>query len=178
MRGCNQQITSQGNRKRPELRLSVQNGIRFNGKSACVYFAYRVAGVCCLATQIRFRAPTYKLTMAARAGRLEGKVALVTRGGYGFGAGIVSKFIEEGAKVLIVDHSVSHGKEVAAEHSKGTAVFCRADPTKAEDWKKAVDTAVQTFGHLDIVVNHAGAVHRMMVRPTSNTANTALTSTT
>ena len=108
--------------------------------------------------------------MTTRPGRLEGKVALVTRGGYGFGAGIVSKFVEEGAKVLVVDHSVNNGKEVAEEQPKGTAVFCRADVTQEADWKRAVEKAVETFGHLDIIVNNAGAVHRMMVRPPSSRA--------
>lgn len=100
-------------------------------------------------------------------GRLEGKVALVTSGGYGFGAGIVENFIEEGARVLVVDHSISHGQEVAQSQPKSTAVFCHADITKTEDWKRAVDHAVQCFGKLDVVVNNVGAVHRMMVVPTA-----------
>lgn len=102
--------------------------------------------------------------MATHRGRLEGKVALVSRGGYGFGAGIVDKFVEEGAQVLVMDHSVTNGTEVAQAHGKGKAAFCHADATKEEDWKKAVEACIKAFGKVDMVVNHAGAVHRMLVR--------------
>lgn len=103
--------------------------------------------------------------MAAHKGRLEGKVAIVTRGGYGFGAGIVDKFVEEGARVLIVDHNVDAGKDVLQGQPKGSAAFCHADVSKEKDWKRVIEAAVTAFGKLDIIVNNAGAVHKMQVSP-------------
>ena len=45
--------------------------------------------------------------------RLQGKAAIVTGGGSGFGEGIVSKFVAEGAKVLIADRDEANAKRVA-----------------------------------------------------------------
>ncbi|KAB8338721.1 hypothetical protein FH972_021666 [Carpinus fangiana] len=96
-------------------------------------------------------------------GRLAGKVAIVTGGGYGFGAGIVEKFVEEGARVLVVDNKVSRGQEVAKEQPRHMASFCHADVTQSEDWVTILATVNEQFGRLDIVVNNAGAVHKMAV---------------
>jgi NAD(P)-dependent dehydrogenase (short-subunit alcohol dehydrogenase family) len=89
-------------------------------------------------------------------GRLDGKIAVVTGGGSGFGAGIATKFIEEGAKVLICDLSHENGTKVA--QSIG-AEFIVANVTKREDWKAVLKKAVDAYGGLDIVVNNAGATY-------------------
>ncbi|MCJ1302582.1 hypothetical protein MMC08_005386 [Hypocenomyce scalaris] len=47
-------------------------------------------------------------------GKLEGKVAIVTGGGFGFGAGIVKKYTNEGAKVLVLDINEANAQQVAA----------------------------------------------------------------
>lgn len=99
--------------------------------------------------------------------RLANKTALVTGGGFGFGAGIVAKFIEEGARVLVVDINASNGQKVADAQPAGTAVFCKADVSSEDDWKKAVETCVSEFGGLDIVVNNAGVAHKSTVSLTA-----------
>ncbi|KAI0126757.1 3-oxoacyl-reductase [Xylariales sp. AK1849] len=88
--------------------------------------------------------------------RLDGKVAIVTGGASGFGRGIASKFVEEGARVLIADLSADTGQTVAQELKCGFAV---ADVTKREDWERLLKEALESFGHLDIVVNNAGATY-------------------
>jgi NAD(P)-dependent dehydrogenase (short-subunit alcohol dehydrogenase family) len=87
-------------------------------------------------------------------GRLEGKVAIVTGGGGGFGLGIVQKFVKEGAKVVIFDVNAEVGKKAEAAHT-GTKFF-KGDVSVKKDWENALDTAVKDFGKLDIVVNNAG----------------------
>jgi len=87
-------------------------------------------------------------------GKLSGKVAIVTGGSQGFGAGIVKKFVEEGARVVIVDINEQAGQRVAGENPG--AIFLYGDVTCQADWEKALETAVTKFGKLDIVVNNAG----------------------
>jgi 3-oxoacyl-[acyl-carrier protein] reductase len=101
------------------------------------------------------------------AGRLVEKVAIVTGAGFGFGEGITKRFIEEGARVIIVDINIENGERVAAAQPHGTAVFIPGDVSVESDWKKAVNTALSAFGKIDIVVNNAGVVNMAMVRFTS-----------
>ncbi|KAI2779415.1 3-oxoacyl-reductase [Daldinia loculata] len=88
--------------------------------------------------------------------RLEGKVAIVTGGASGFGKGIVAKFVEEGARIIIADLSEEAGRAAAQELGCN---FAAADVTKREDWERLLQTALDTFGQLDIVVNNAGATY-------------------
>jgi 3-oxoacyl-[acyl-carrier protein] reductase len=92
------------------------------------------------------------------AGRLAGKVAIVTGGGSGFGAGIATKFAAEGAKVLIADRDRAGGAAVA-ERLGSSAASVEADVTRAGDVKSMVDAAVQLFGGLHVLVNNAGMGH-------------------
>ncbi|KAI1485923.1 3-oxoacyl-reductase [Biscogniauxia mediterranea] len=88
--------------------------------------------------------------------RLEGKVAIVTGGASGFGRGIATKFVEEGARVIIADLSEEAGQGVAKELG---CRFAKADVTKREDWERLLKEAVDALGRLDIVVNNAGATY-------------------
>jgi NAD(P)-dependent dehydrogenase (short-subunit alcohol dehydrogenase family) len=88
--------------------------------------------------------------------RLQGKVAIVTGGASGFGKGIVHKFIAEGASVLIADLSSDAGNALVSELGP-SAHFLRADVTSRDDWALLLQTAIDKFGGLDIVVNNAGA---------------------
>jgi 3-oxoacyl-[acyl-carrier protein] reductase len=89
--------------------------------------------------------------------RLQDKVAIVTGGGSGFGAGIARRFAAEGAKLVVNDINAEGGSRIAQE-VKGE--FVQADVAKGADWAKLVQAATAKFGRLDIVVNNAGWTHR------------------
>ncbi len=88
--------------------------------------------------------------------RLEGKSAVVTGGGSGFGAGICRKFAEEGARVMVADINMDAAQGIADEI--GGAAF---DVDVASDAGVAamVQAALETFGAVDILVNNAGITH-------------------
>jgi len=86
--------------------------------------------------------------------RLKARVAIVTGGGSGFGAAICRRFVEEGAKVVVVDCRREGGDAVARETG---AAFVEADVASEADTRRMIATAVERFGRLDIVVNNAGA---------------------
>ena len=93
-------------------------------------------------------------------GRLAGKVAVVTGGAQGIGQGIVKRFVEEGARVLMTDIQVEKGQAtasaIAAEAPDGAGVtFMRADILQPADIEAMVEHAVATYGRLDILVNNA-----------------------
>jgi 3-oxoacyl-[acyl-carrier protein] reductase len=90
--------------------------------------------------------------------RLEGKVAIVTGGGSGFGAGIATKFVAEGARVLVADLDAAGGERVANALG-ANARSLRVDVSRAADAKAMVDAARDHFGGLDILVNNAGMGH-------------------
>ena len=91
--------------------------------------------------------------------RLEKKVALVTGAARGFGAGIAEVFAREGAQLVLTDVDGA-GVEKIAESFPRRAIGLAADVTKAKDWQTAVDSCLEKFGRLDIVVNNAGTSHR------------------
>jgi len=99
-------------------------------------------------------------------GRLQGKVALITGAGSGFGEGMAKAFTKEGANVIIADIAVEGGKRVEQEiesaksEEKGSAVFLEFDCTKKEAWEKGLQLAKDKFGKLDIICNNAGTTYR------------------
>jgi 3-oxoacyl-[acyl-carrier protein] reductase len=93
--------------------------------------------------------------------RLQDKVALVTGGGSGFGAGICTKFVAEGARVLVVDRDREAAQRVATALG-ANAVAHRADVSVADEVRTMLDAAEARFGALDILVNNAGVSHRPM----------------
>ena len=86
--------------------------------------------------------------------RLENKVAIVTGGGSGFGAAICRRFVDEGAKLVVVDWRADSGGAVAQDIG---AVFVEADVSSDADSRRMVTSAMDHFGRLDILVNNAGA---------------------
>jgi 3-oxoacyl-[acyl-carrier protein] reductase len=97
--------------------------------------------------------------------RLEGKVAIVTGAGSGFGEAIAHGFVAEGAHVIIADIAVTNGQKVAQEISKkytgkGSAIFLEFNATKRNSWEEALQVAKSKYGKLDIVVNNAGTTYK------------------
>lgn len=93
-------------------------------------------------------------------GKLEGKVAIVTGATAGIGVGVVTVYLEEGAKVVFCGRREDKGKEIERElRGKGyDCLFVKADMTSEEDISNLFDTAVKTYGKLDILVNNAGVL--------------------
>ena len=94
--------------------------------------------------------------------RLPNKVAIVTGAGSGFGEGIAKRFAQEGAKVVVNDIAVAHGKRVAEEivAAGGHAKFCAGDVSSDAAVEQLVAFAIAGFGGLHIIVNNAGTTHR------------------
>jgi NAD(P)-dependent dehydrogenase (short-subunit alcohol dehydrogenase family) len=91
---------------------------------------------------------------------LLGKVAIVTGGASGIGAGIVEKFVAEGARVVIADVDRGHGGDLAAKLG-GDVIFRMADVSDPGQVAALVAHAVETFGGLDVMVNNAGVSSKM-----------------
>lgn len=88
-------------------------------------------------------------------GWLEGKVALVTGGASGLGRAIVERFVEEGAKVAILDRARERSEALASQLGSNAAAIV-GDVTVLADNRRAVDETVKRFGKLDCLVGNAG----------------------
>ena len=102
-------------------------------------------------------------------GRLDGKVALVTGGARGQGAAECKLFAAEGAKVVIGDVLVEEGEQTEAEIKAqgGEATFVRMDVSSAGDWDSAIKLAESKYGKLNVLVNNAGIVRRLVIEETT-----------
>lgn len=94
------------------------------------------------------------------AGRLDGKVAVITGGANGIGRATVLRFLEEGARVVFGDMNEDTAREaldLAAQAGKAKAVrFLRTDVTREADVEALIKLAPAEFGRLDCVFNNAG----------------------
>ena len=88
--------------------------------------------------------------------RLSGKTAIVTGGASGFGAGIVRKFIAEGATVMVADINGDAARAMADEVGGSS---CTVDVAKSDSVKAMAEAAIVQMGHIDILVNNAGITH-------------------
>ena len=94
--------------------------------------------------------------------RIKDKSIIVTGSGGGIGEGIARRLAAEGARIIVNDIHAELGEKVVAAIIKagGTASFFAADVTKSDQVKALVDTAVERYGRLDVMVNNAGWTHR------------------
>jgi glucose 1-dehydrogenase len=92
-------------------------------------------------------------------GRLDGKVAIVTGGARGIGLAVASRYLAEGAAVVIGDVEEAAGRATARELDAAKCRFVPADVGAASDATKLVSEAVAAFGGVDILVNNAGIIH-------------------
>ncbi|HEY8014289.1 MAG TPA: SDR family NAD(P)-dependent oxidoreductase, partial [Dongiaceae bacterium] len=92
------------------------------------------------------------------AGRLAGKIAIVTGAGRGIGEAIARCFAGEGAAVTIAEKDPETGAATARSivENGGRAHFVATDVTKAEDVERAVAETVARFGPPTTLVNNAG----------------------
>ncbi|TDJ33984.1 MAG: glucose 1-dehydrogenase [Gammaproteobacteria bacterium] len=91
--------------------------------------------------------------------RLSGKAAIVTGGASGFGAGIVRRFILEGARVVIADINGDAAREMADELGDA-ALGLQIDVSSADDVETMVKSTLRSLGGIDILVNNAGVGHK------------------
>lgn len=94
------------------------------------------------------------------AGRLDGKVALISGAARGQGAAHAELFANEGASVVLGDILEKEVHLVADEIRAmgGAAEAILLDVTRPEDWVAAVELSERTFGRLDVLVNNAGII--------------------
>lgn len=91
---------------------------------------------------------------------LKGKVAIVTGGSKGIGKGIAAALLKENATVVITARNADELEDTAAmfrlDGKEVLAVV--ADMTKEADLQQLVNTTIQQYGHIDILINNAGGI--------------------
>jgi NAD(P)-dependent dehydrogenase (short-subunit alcohol dehydrogenase family) len=108
-------------------------------------------------------------TKANPHGALEGKVAIVTGASRGIGAAIAARLAQEGAKVVASARTAEEGESRLSgtltetidriKRAGGEARFVKADLSEREDRERLVETAVATYGPVDILVNNAAVTY-------------------
>jgi NAD(P)-dependent dehydrogenase (short-subunit alcohol dehydrogenase family) len=88
---------------------------------------------------------------------LTDKVAVVTGAGQGIGRSIAMTYAREGAKVVVADFNEAVGEETATliRDGGGDAIFVFGDVSSEASVKTMVDTAIETYGRLDVACNNA-----------------------
>ena len=94
--------------------------------------------------------------------KLQGRVAIITGAGGGFGEGIATHFAELGAKVVVADVRFDAAQKVAAaiEAAGGQALAVQVDVTLNDSVQAMVAATLARFERLDILVNNAGTTHK------------------
>ncbi len=93
---------------------------------------------------------------------LEGKTVIVTGGASGIGYATVKEFIKDGANVTVCDINPTAPEFKGAK--EGQILYVPTDVTSRESVKNMVAKTVETFGHLDVLVNNAGInIPRLLV---------------
>lgn len=90
--------------------------------------------------------------------RLQGKVALISGGARGMGAAHARAMVAQGASVVLGD-VLDHEGRAVADSLGAAATYLHLDVTDRGDWARAVATAIDLYGHLNVLVNNAGIVN-------------------
>lgn len=90
--------------------------------------------------------------------QLDGKVAIITGAGSGFGAATATLFAREGARVVAADLNLDTARETVStiETEGGTAIAVEVDVANSDQVQSLVNTAASTYGGIDILFNNAG----------------------
>ncbi len=97
--------------------------------------------------------------------RLAGKTALVTGAARGTGAATARRFVREGARVALADILDDRGEALAKELGPA-ALYLHLDVASESDWRRAVDSVLDRFGSLDVLVNNAAVLHLSAITDT------------
>jgi 3alpha(or 20beta)-hydroxysteroid dehydrogenase len=95
------------------------------------------------------------------AGRLEGKIALISGAARGIGAATARRFAQEGASVMLADRRHELGRALAGELEAarpGRAGYAELEVTSPDDWAGAVERTLAAFGGVDVLVNAAAII--------------------
>ena len=90
--------------------------------------------------------------------KLQNKVAIITGGASGIGAATAKLFVQEGAKVVLVDLNEEKGKafEAKLKEQNAEALFVKANITSEEEVQNIFKETIAAFGKVDVVFNNAG----------------------
>ena len=106
-------------------------------------------------------------------GRLAGKVAIVTGGAAGIGAGTAKRLGQEGAKVVIADRNLAGAEQVAHEIGGNQALAVQFDATDEASIQNVIATAKSHFGRIDVLHNNVAMTAEAWSRDT-NLLNTTV----
>jgi len=87
--------------------------------------------------------------------KLEDSVFLISGAGSGLGAAVAAMAVEAGARAVLLDVNADRGEALAAQLGNA-ACFVLTDVANPEDGERAISTAMDAFGHIDVLVNCAG----------------------
>ncbi len=100
--------------------------------------------------------------------RLKDKVAIITGAANGIGFAAAKRFIEEGSKVVLADFDEVSGEEKAASlRDQGDAIFVKVDVSNRESVDRMVQSTLDRFGKVDILINNAGITRDAMLHKMS-----------
>ncbi len=143
--------------------------------------ANRIGTVRCLDAAERgfienWEAESYRKAVAAsaRAGRMDGKVVMVTGAAQGFGLGITTELLAEGAQVVLADLNVElaqrNAAELSARYGTGRAVAVKVNVADEQSQLDAAAEVVATYGGLDVFISNAGVLRAegVMTQPVAD----------